>query len=312
MKNIYIRADSSQTIGIGHIMRCLVLAKRYKDRDIIFGTQELNGNINHKILEAGYKLDILTSNSVDELIAQITKYKIDMLVIDHYELDYAFEQTLKEKTDIKIIALDDTYQKHHCDILLNHNIGANKDRYKDLLPSSCKVLCGESFTLLRDEFMVEYKKRPKNKNSMDIFVSIGGSDTKNITIQILKTIKKLKRKNVVVATTRANSNLKQLQKYSEDKKWIEIDIDSNTIAQHMLDSDFAIITPSVIANEAYHINIPFISIKTADNQKDIYRFLKKSGFIVLKKMNKKKLLDSINRLVRVLKQKDRIDNAKNK
>ena len=55
--NILIRADSSN-IGTGHIMRDLVLAKQYKNENIIFATQDLVGNINHKIIEAGYKIEL--------------------------------------------------------------------------------------------------------------------------------------------------------------------------------------------------------------------------------------------------------------
>ena len=54
-QNILFRADSSSTIGTGHIMRDLVLAKQYKNSNIIFATQDLDGNINYKIKEAGYQ-----------------------------------------------------------------------------------------------------------------------------------------------------------------------------------------------------------------------------------------------------------------
>ena len=51
--NILIRADSSSYIGTGHIMRDLVLVKQYKNENIIFATQDLIGNVNYKIVEAG-------------------------------------------------------------------------------------------------------------------------------------------------------------------------------------------------------------------------------------------------------------------
>ena len=54
--NILIRANSSSSIGTGHIMRDLVLAKQYKNENIIFATQDLVGNINHKIEEENYKM----------------------------------------------------------------------------------------------------------------------------------------------------------------------------------------------------------------------------------------------------------------
>ena len=45
MKNILVRADSSSTIGTGHIMRDLVLASSYKNDNITFATLDLEGNI---------------------------------------------------------------------------------------------------------------------------------------------------------------------------------------------------------------------------------------------------------------------------
>ena len=85
--NILVRADSSSYIGTGHIMRDLVLAKQYKNENIIFATQDLVGNINHKIIEAGYKIELLKSNDFKELNDLIKKLNIDMIIIDNYDID---------------------------------------------------------------------------------------------------------------------------------------------------------------------------------------------------------------------------------
>jgi UDP-2,4-diacetamido-2,4,6-trideoxy-beta-L-altropyranose hydrolase len=84
--NILFRADSSSTIGTGHIMRDLVLAQKYaqKGASIIFATQDLDGNINSKIVEVGYKIENLKSNSFKILNKVIKKLKINMIVIICY------------------------------------------------------------------------------------------------------------------------------------------------------------------------------------------------------------------------------------
>ncbi len=101
-QNILFRADSSSTIGTGHIMRDLVLASKYKNSNIIFAVQDLDGNINYKIKEDGY------------------------------QINYKYDKRLK------IMLLDDTYEKHNCNILLNHNISGDQKRYKELVPKDWK------------------------------------------------------------------------------------------------------------------------------------------------------------------------------
>ncbi|MBL0703749.1 MAG: UDP-2,4-diacetamido-2,4,6-trideoxy-beta-L-altropyranose hydrolase, partial [Sulfurospirillum sp.] len=268
MKNILFRADSSSTIGIGHIMRDLVLANQYPKENIIFATQELDGNINYKIKELKYKIEILNSNDIEELDKLIKKLDIELLVIDHYEIDYKYEKKLKLKyPSLQILSFDDTYEKHYCDILLNHNISANKKRYKKLVPQECELRCGAQYTLIREEFIEEKKQKT-------IFIAMGGADHSHINIKILKVLKSFDNIKVYLVTTTANKNLEKLKKYCKEKKWINLYINSNKIAKLMKKSDMAIVTPSVTLNEVYFMELPFIAIKTAKNQNDMYRFIK--------------------------------------
>ena len=300
--NILIRADSSSTIGTGHIMRDLVLASQYKNANIIFATRDLDGNINHKIIEAGYKVENLKSNNFKELNKLIKKLKIDMIVIDHYSIDYKFEKKLKIKNSkLKILSFDDTYEKHYCDILLNHNISADKKRYKNLVPKKCKLKCGAKYTLLRDEFLKERKKVKKQfsilNSQFSIFLAMGGADTANLNIKILKVLSKFKDIKVHIVTTTANQHLEELKNYCKDKEWIKLYINSNKIAKLMRKSDLAIITPSVTLNEVCFMQLPFIAIKTADNQNDMYEYIKKEKRLILKKFNKNKLKDEICKIL---------------
>ena len=292
--NILFRADSSSSIGTGHIMRDLVLASQYKKDNIIFATRNLKGNMNNKIIESGYNIEILNSNNIDEVNNIITKYNIDFVVIDSYDIDFKYEKELKTNNPkIKILSFDDTYEKHYCDILLNHNIGANPKKYKKLVSRNCELRCGEKYTLLRDEFIKEKKKKRKiisNINPLKtIFIAMGGTDYGNLNIKILKTIKKFDNIKVNLVTTKANENLKNLKKYVKGKKWITLHVNSNKIAKLMNKSDFAIITPSVIINEVYFMEIPFIAIKTVNNQKGIYKYLKNKKMNIMKEFSKNKL-----------------------
>jgi spore coat polysaccharide biosynthesis predicted glycosyltransferase SpsG len=66
-QTILFRADSSSTIGTGHIMRDLVLAEQFPEAKIIFAVQDLPCNINHMIMEKLYHVQMLSSNEIEEL-----------------------------------------------------------------------------------------------------------------------------------------------------------------------------------------------------------------------------------------------------
>ncbi len=281
--NILFRADSSSKIGTGHIMRDLVLAKQFPHAKILFATQDLSGNINHKITEAEYEIINLKTNDKEELIEVLKSWNVDLLAIDHYEIDYKYESYIKENFDVKILALDDTYEKHNSDILLNHNISADKQKYKGLVPKDCELRCGSKYTLLREEFLnMDIKeKNIYDKTKFKVFIAIGGADSKNMNIKILEEIKKLDLA-IELVTTNANKNLSTLKEYVKTFKNINLNIDSNNISEIISTCDIAIVTPSVMANEIVFFRIPFISIMVADNQLDMYDFLKEKGMPCLR------------------------------
>ncbi len=300
--NILFRADSSSLIGIGHIMRDLVLASKHKESNIIFACQDLEANINSKIQENGYKVELLKSNDIKEIDNIIKNNNIDFIIIDHYDIDFMYEKELKSNNlKLKILSFDDTYEKHFCDILLNHNIYADEKKYKNLVPKNCELRCGEKYTLLRDEFAKEKNKRiKKQKKSGErkyIFLAMGGSDHSNINIKILEVLKKFSNILVNLVTTNANKNLKELKEYTKDKQWITLHINSNNIAKLMNDCSFAIITPSVMANEIYFLSIPFIAIKTANNQNNMYEYLKNKNKTCIKTFSSISLYKATKELI---------------
>ena len=223
-----------------------------------------------------------------------------MIIIDNYDIDYNFEKKLKEdNSSLKIFVLDDTYEKHFCDILLNHNIYADKKKYQNRVPKNCELRCGAKYTLLRDEFLEakKAKKRVKKKNKT-IFLGLGGADHKNLNIKILKVVEKFKKSlKVNLVTTTANKNLEELKGYCKDKKWINLQINSNEVAKLTSKSDFAIVTPSVTANEIFYLDLPMIAIKTAKNQNQMHKYLKKKGYFTMKKFDKRLLEKSIIKLL---------------
>lgn len=252
----------------------------------MFACQNLEGNI---IASIPYKVKILNSNDESELIELIRALKIDLLVIDHYGIDAHFEQKIKKATGVKILSLDDTYQPHHCDILLNHNLSADASRYTHLVPKHCELRCGSAYTLIREEFKLEKEK--SCEKIYDVFVAMGGTDTSNITLKILKTLPKIL--NICVLTTTANAHLPELQNYVTCSPNIALHVNSNEVAKLLHQSCLAIVTPSVMVHEVLFMDVPFIAIKVASNQDDMYQYLKNNGFHILEKVRSVDLVNFV-------------------
>jgi UDP-2,4-diacetamido-2,4,6-trideoxy-beta-L-altropyranose hydrolase len=256
--------------------RCLLLAKRLQEEQknlkIIFATQNLDGNINHEILQAGFSLYQLESNTTSHLNDLIKNLNIDLLIIDSYDIDYPFEEQIKlQNSSLKILSFDDRIKQHCADIVLNHGIQAKKNHYKELVSSDCKLFCGSKYTLLRDEFFEKYNLKII-KNSIAII--LGGNDVLNLSSKIANLLLKINKDyKITVITSSVNQNLKALQ---EDKK-IEVLVDIDNIAFVLASKSFVITASGGTLFEVVSLKKKFINIEVASNQKVVTKFLKNKG-----------------------------------
>lgn len=272
--NLLIRADSSSAIGLGHIMRDLVLASQYPHAAITFACLDLPGNI---IDQIPYPVHILKSDSHEELIALIQELAITRLIIDHYGIDAAYEKRLKDAAAITLIAIDDTYVPHYCDILINPNIYADPSRYTALVPNHTILRCGKEYMLLREPF---YEAKAAHLPKTDtILIAMGGSDPHNLTSDILALIEDSI--PCAVVTTHANPHLESLRSLIEERTNTILYVNTPDMARIMATSALAIITPSSIAHEAIFLQTPFIAIKSAENQNEFIAYMQKEEMNVM-------------------------------
>ena len=285
--NILIRADSSSQIGTGHIMRDLVLARQlrvqYPHSTVIFATMELLGNINQRIIEAGYPCVTLKDDTRETLDVIIVQHQIDLMVIDHYGIDSDYECWIKTQHPmLTLLCVDDTYELHHCDVLLNPNVYADEARYKGIVPEHCELRCGVKYALLREEFEFE-KQQVHEKNT--IFVGMGGTDPDNVTLEVLKVLDSVVSIAINVVTSTANQNLDVLKDFIANRPNINLHINTTQVARLMNQACLAIVAPSVILNELLYLSVPFIAIQIADNQREMVNYLQINNHAFLRNFN---------------------------
>ena len=276
MKKILFRCDSSSTIGLGHVKRCLVLAQRLKEYNknlkILFATQNLHGNINLEILKSGFSIYSIKNNSLKELDYFVKGLFVDLLVIDSYEIDNIFEEQLRiNNPSLKILSFDDMLRPHCSHMVLNHGVQAQEKDYKKILDKKTKLFCGSEYTLLRDEFF-ESKKVKVTRNSVAII--LGGNDVLNLSSKIANLLLQINNKyKITVITTSVNPNLKELKENSN----IELLVDINNIASVIASKSLVITASGGTFFEVLSLKKKFINIEVAPNQKVVDKFLKQKG-----------------------------------
>ncbi|WP_430788224.1 UDP-2,4-diacetamido-2,4,6-trideoxy-beta-L-altropyranose hydrolase [Virgibacillus flavescens] len=302
--NIFIRADSSEIIGTGHIMRCLVLAEdlRTKNANVTFICRKLPGDLIKRIKDKSFTVLTLPSprarnndhnyenwlkknwkTDVLQTMNAIGKHsEVDWLIIDHYSIDEKWEGAIKPFVK-KIMVIDDlANRKHACDLLLDQNLFQNPEkRYYKLIPGDTTVLLGAKYLLLRREFRKMKAVQNKTGNVKRILISFGGSDPTNETMKTLKAIEMLNLSEVAIDIVIgiSNQNYSAINKFCEKSANLKLHYQIDYLADLMVKADLAIGAGGSTTWERCYLGLPAITIETAENQSEILMYLSEIGAI---------------------------------
>ena len=302
---IAFRADASLLMGSGHVMRCLTLADALKAKgaECHFIGREHPGHLLEVILQRGFAVTALpvelpqpSTNTQDargnvkearhapwlgcdwQTDAQQTRAILailqpDWLVVDHYALDQRWEAALLPHYQ-KLLVIDDLADRHHhCDLLLDQNLGRQPQDYARLVPAQCKVLTGPQYALLRPEFAalrpysLQRRQPPTLKH---LLITMGGVDQLNATSQVLQALKTCPLPadcRITVVMGLQAPWLQQVREQAQDMLWpTEVLVNITDMAQRMADSDLAIGAAGSTSWERCCLGLPTLIIVLAENQ----------------------------------------------
>lgn len=284
-KNILIRCDASQSIGLGHITRCLVLANEFKKGgDNIFFAIKNNELAIEKIKEQQFDMIIASDDNFDYfkwIVDIIEQQKIDIFIGDIRDgFPIELISYMKNK-NILTVAIDEPsdYAKE-CDVCFYppHAI-IDKTKYKG------KVYQGLEYVILRDEF---YEKFEKVKNEIpNVFVMMGGTDAYNLTLQVIKKIDTCKEDfdiRVILYEKHKDINLlNEFLKISNHKITIHNKVEN--MASFLNNIDFTISQFGTIAYEYLAKNIPAVYINNKDESINNYNYFIENRYGLLTEIN---------------------------
>lgn len=290
---IIIRADSSLTIGSGHLMRCLTLASflRTAGSQIAFICRNFPGNVVNLVREQGFPVVMLEIDREDitwqddarataEVIVKLD-FKPDWLIVDYYCLDACWEKTLRPYVG-RIMVIDDlANRRHDCDLLLDANYGQNASRYRKLVLPATKLLLGPEYALLREEFSYVHNRVRNCRKVRHIQVFFGGSDPTGETGKVLVALANFKKRQffVEVIVGAANPLAGDIRRQCERHKNFSFACQVTNMAERMMKADLAIGAGGSTLWERCYLGLPSIVISVADNQIEASQALAKAGAI---------------------------------
>ena len=281
---VLIRADAAVQIGSGHLMRCLTLADhlRAEGGDVAFVCRDLPGSMFDVLearrypcarlpfCEAGDGSQDADARETIKAAEGLFPDGLEWLVVDHYQLDAAWEAVLRPHVR-KLMAIDDLANRQHdCDVLLDQNFYRDQDRrYLGLLPEGCVTLLGPGYALLRPEF-VEARRRPRSRDGSvkRILVFFGGSDPTNQTEKVLSALAQLKLKDIAVDVVvgSANPNRDAIQVLCSQLPEVAFHCQIFNMAELILNADLGIGAGGSAIWERCYLGLPTITVVLADNQ----------------------------------------------
>lgn len=280
---VLFRVDASVTIGSGHIMRCLTLAKALLKHGATchFACRNNKGHLIDLLQQAGFKTLSLPAElycEEDDALATLglITEPYQLLVIDHYQLGQRYGKLLRQRCQ-KIMVIDDLANRPlECDLLLDQNLLPDMEsRYHSLVPAGCQQLLGPRYALLREEF---YQYHCSSKSN-HLLVSFGGSDEHNLTALAINAIKQLKPRQVTADIVIGANNPWRiaLEKQLASLPNMQLHVQCNNIATLMQRAQLMLGAGGATHWERCISALPALVVTIAENQQATTAYLNKLG-----------------------------------
>jgi UDP-2,4-diacetamido-2,4,6-trideoxy-beta-L-altropyranose hydrolase len=271
---IIFRTNGGKTIGLGHLYRCLSLAKTILK---LKPTIEIIFIINAEIEGLIKEFRTIISETWDEQdLILIQSLAPKVVVVDSYLSNEKYlSQLSKLSTLVQFDDNNDIYPTLYCKVLINGNIYAEQLKYhtksKDVL-----YFLGPKYIILKDDIETNIEK-PK---SDDILITTGGSDPFNLMVKFISALKDLQyTKTIIVGPAYSDQQIDQIR--TNINHTCRLVLKPSSLKADILKSLIVITASGSTIYEVFTLKrIPIIYC-VAQNQKNIYETFKKQDIITL-------------------------------
>lgn len=291
-RTLWIRADATSRMGIGHTMRCMALAEAWKRRggEVCFATRCENPMILERISDEGFAVLLLEDSRHQEngleqaLSASWGSGDQDpaWVVLDGYQFGPDYQRAVREAAK-RLLVVDDYNHlpRYEADILLNQNIEAEHLRYQ--AAKECAFLLGPPYALVRREFVRRKEAKEIPFLAKRVLVTVGGSDPDRVTLKILEGLSRLEQPEmeVKIVVGPANPCGAEVKRAAAKSKLRGETLETGKdMPELMAWADLAVTAGGSTCMELAFMGVPSLVIALAENQKQVMQGFANRGAAV--------------------------------
>lgn len=300
--HVAIRTDANNTVGTGHLHRCLNIGRELVARGhevtFLIGRNSSIGRMNQpnttfgavQIDDSVQSFTVGGSRSVtpiEEVVGDarststyLQSKTIDWLIVDHYSLGDEWVSEVKTRANCRVLAIDDIGRAwSNVDLLLDSALEANV-LYSSMSASTGGLL-GPSYVPLNPAYKTSSGSCEGNDERRVLTVFFGGADSPNATGSTLKALSSRIRDDllvrVVVGELNANKNSLKAEFSSPNFDFCE---PADSLYEYLQTSDAFIGGGGTTTWERLCLGVPSATISIAENQIKMSEELARAGCLI--------------------------------
>lgn len=287
MNKFVIRVDGSEIIGMGHVARCIVLARAILKEDVsaeITFIIKPNQYTESYIKEHGFNVLTLEAKNLEVelefLLSFIIEHQIDKVILDKFDIDNEYVNKLKI-IKAKIIQL---YYQEELDLVADLCINPNIS--KQVIKDDNFYLVGSKYILINDFFIKDIVEVSEHVHN--ILLTFGAGDKNNITPNILRKLDQyyvlydeLVKPRIHVVIGPVYSNVEEIT-YVVSQISLEVNLifNSTNLSKYMKEADLAFAAIGGTIYELISMKVPSIGILQSENQLEVAKILASNNSII--------------------------------
>lgn len=278
---VAFRTNGSAMVGLGHLRRCLTLARELRTRGcqtpfVVTGGPSAGRLLRNEGIDA-VLVEPADDYDLGETFKYATAWRAGLLVVD----SYAVREAAFARPVVPVAAIDDRADRY-LPVELVVNGAADAERVIYRTAARTKLLLGPKYILLRDEFS-QRPNREIGECVQRVLVTVGGGDSEALTARLVAWTREALRgirMDVVLGPFFRAGVVREVESQAKKGGGVTLHRNPSSIRDLMMAADLALCGGGQTTYELAAAGTPTVAMLVAQNQEGNLSGLSRQGTLI--------------------------------